>query len=43
MLDVGQAVPTFAVADDTGATHSLKDHVGSWIVVWFYIKDATSG
>jgi peroxiredoxin Q/BCP len=35
--------PTFALPDHTGATRSLSDYAGQWLVVYFYPKDDTPG
>ena len=35
--------PDFSLADETGATHSLKDYAGKWVVLYFYPKDDTPG
>jgi peroxiredoxin Q/BCP len=40
---VGQAAPDFSLPDQNGATHSLKDFSGKWLVLYFYPKDDTPG
>ncbi len=39
----GQAAPDFRLADARGATHSLSDYAGHWLVLYFYPKDETPG
>jgi peroxiredoxin Q/BCP len=38
-----QNAPDFTLADQNGATHSLKDYAGKWLVLYFYPKDDTPG
>jgi peroxiredoxin Q/BCP len=42
-LNVGDAAPYFAIADDQGKTHSLKDYRGKSVILYFYPKDNTPG
>ena len=35
--------PDFSLADESGATHNLKDYKGKWVVLYFYPKDDTPG
>lgn len=35
--------PGFALQDEAGKTHSLKDYRGKWVVLYFYPKDDTPG
>ena len=35
--------PDFALQDQNGQTHSLSDYAGKWLVLYFYLKDETSG
>lgn len=42
-LDEGQAAPDFKLLDQTGATHSLANYTGKWLVLYFYPKDDTPG
>jgi len=35
--------PDFTLPDINGATHSLKDYSGKWIILYFYPKDDTPG
>src|SRR4051812_11212184 len=39
----GQAAPDFSLSTGEGATVSLKDFKGKWVVLYFYPKDFTSG
>lgn len=43
MLKVGQKAPAFKLQDQDGTTHTLKDHVGKWLIIYFYPKDDTPG
>jgi peroxiredoxin Q/BCP len=40
---VGQPAPDFSLPSVEGATVSLKDFKGKWVVLYFYPKDFTSG
>lgn len=42
-LTLGKAAPDFNLPADGGATVSLSDHAGRWIVLYFYPKDDTPG
>jgi thioredoxin-dependent peroxiredoxin len=42
-VEVGKAAPAFALNDQHGSTHALKDYRGRWVVLYFYPKDNTSG
>lgn len=35
--------PNFSLTDDSGATHTLSEYKGKWIVLYFYPKDDTPG
>ena len=35
--------PDFTLLDQAGETHSLRDYVGKWVVLYFYPKDETPG
>lgn len=35
--------PNFSLPDQTGATRSLADYAGGWLVVYFYPADDTPG
>ena len=39
----GDAAPDFSLPAGDGATVSLKDYKGKWVVLYFYPKDFTSG
>ncbi len=43
LVEVGRAAPAFALTDQTGRQHALKDYLGKWVVLYFYPKDNTSG
>ncbi len=40
---VGQPAPDFRLQDQNGKWHTLADHRGQWIVLYFYPKDQTPG
>lgn len=42
-IAVGDKAPSFSLADQNGATVSLADLAGSWVVLYFYPKDDTPG
>ena len=42
-LKVGDRAPDFSLRDERGLPVSLKDYVGSKVVLYFYPKDFTSG
>lgn len=35
--------PSFTLLDSEGATRSLKDYAGQWLILYFYPKDDTPG
>jgi peroxiredoxin Q/BCP len=39
----GTAAPEFKLQDQKGQWHTLADHRGKWIVLYFYPKDDTPG
>jgi len=39
----GASAPAFKLKNQRGKTVSLEDHKGSWVVLYFYPKDNTSG
>lgn len=39
----GQAAPDFRLQDQHGQWHTLADHKGRWLVLYFYPKDFTPG
>ncbi len=43
MLAVGDEAPDFEAMDQQGKAFRLRDHRGSWIVLYFYPKDETMG
>jgi peroxiredoxin Q/BCP len=42
-LKAGDSAPSFTLPGDDGQTHSLADHRGSPVVVYFYPRDDTPG
>lgn len=42
-LEAGQPAPTFSATDQDGATVSLEDLRGKWVVLYFYPRDNTPG
>lgn len=42
-LKVGDLVPNFSCADETGKVHNLTDYQGKKLVVFFYPKASTPG
>jgi len=43
MLTIGDAAPPFTLRDQDGASVSLDDLRGSWVLLWWYPKAATPG
>lgn len=43
MNDVPYPAPAFTLKDASGASHSLEDYKGKWVVLYFYPKDDTPG
>lgn len=43
MIESGQTFPAFSLKDQDGATRTLADYRGKWLVVYFYPKDDTPG
>ena len=43
MLQIGDKMPAFSAADETGKTVTEKDLIGKKTVIYFYPKDNTSG
>lgn len=43
MLDTGDKVPKLSLALSSGITAKLSDHLGHWLVLYFYPKDSTPG
>lgn len=42
-VKVGNKAPAFSLPDQTGKPHKLSDHIGKWVLLYFYPKDDTSG
>ncbi len=42
-IDPGSPAPDFDLPDQAGERHTLADHRGRWLVLFFYPKDATPG
>lgn len=42
-LEIGSIAPVFTAAANAGKTISLEEYKGSWVVLYFYPKDDTSG
>jgi thioredoxin-dependent peroxiredoxin len=42
-ITVGAKAPDFRLQDQNGKWHSLAEHNGQWIVLYFYPKDQTPG
>ncbi len=42
-IEVGSAAPALGLVDQEGARVELADLAGSWVVLYFYPKDNTSG
>jgi len=42
-LEAGDPAPEFALPDQDGAEHRLRDYRGSTVVVYFYPRDGTPG
>ena len=40
---VGAQAPAFELPDQKGATHTLDQYHGRWVVLYFYPKDGTPG
>lgn len=43
MVEEGKKAPAFTLPDDSGAPVSLRDFLGSPVVLYFYPKDSTPG
>lgn len=41
--EVGTAAPEFRLQDQNGNWHTLANHKGKWVVLYFYPKDDTPG
>ncbi|HAW08958.1 MAG TPA: hypothetical protein DCW42_07335 [Bacteroidetes bacterium] len=42
-LNIGDKAPDFKAINDDGEEFKLADHLGNWIVLYFYPKDNTPG
>jgi peroxiredoxin Q/BCP len=42
-VKVGEAAPDFRLQDQAGKWHTLADHRGQWVALYFYPKDQTPG
>ncbi|HEU0080876.1 MAG TPA: thioredoxin-dependent thiol peroxidase [Candidatus Paceibacterota bacterium] len=40
---LGNPAPQFTLPDERGKLVSLADHLGSWVILYFYPKDMTAG
>ena len=43
LIEPGAKAPAFALPDQEGREHRLKDYAGQPVVLYFYPKDLTSG
>ena len=43
MLEIGTKAPDFTLPDQNGELHSLKDYLGSRVILYFYPRDNTPG
>lgn len=43
MIKIGQKAKDFKLPDQNNKMHSLKDFLGSWVLLYFYPKDDTPG
>ena len=43
MLKIGRKAPAFALLDQDSETHTLKQYIGKWTLIYFYPKDDTPG
>lgn len=43
LLDVGTPAPGFSLPDHHGATVSLSDLRGGWVLLWWYPRADTPG
>src|SRR5215470_3826724 len=43
LIEPGKPAPSFALRDQHGEPHSLKDYAGRPLVLYFYPKDDTAG
>jgi len=43
MVEIGKKAKDFCVASAKKEQICLKDYAGKWVVLFFYVKDNTSG
>ena len=43
LLEVNSLAPDFELPDQNGQTRQLADYQGSWVLLYFYPKDDTTG
>ena len=43
MIEPGSTAPEFRLSSGEGKEVWLKDSLGKWVVLFFYVKDNTSG
>lgn len=43
MIKIGTKAKDFKLPDQNGKVHSLKEYLGSWVLLYFYPKDDTPG
>lgn len=43
ILKAGKKAPEFSLTDQSGKIRKLSDHLGKWVLLYFYPKDDTSG
>src|SRR5262247_3526491 len=43
LIDPGKKAPSFSLKDQSGTAHSLADHAGQPVILYFYPKDDTPG
>jgi peroxiredoxin Q/BCP len=42
-LKIGSKAPAISLPDQDGKTQKLSDHLGQWVLIYFYPKDDTPG
>lgn len=40
---LGNPAPQFILKDETGKLRAISDYIGSWVILYFYPKDMSSG
>jgi thioredoxin-dependent peroxiredoxin len=43
MLKIGRKAPAFSLQDQANETHTAKQYIGQWTIIYFYPKDDTPG